>query len=156
MKTRKGYVQGYNAQAAVTEEQIILAAEVTQEANDVKQLHSTFRKTAENLQSTGVEEKVGTALADAGYWSEANVEKADPDGPELLIATTKDWKQRVEQDGVPPRRFFTAGLQRPRLAHRPRHHLDRFGVAYDRLLCRVPRYRMTAPDAYVRQVTHYI
>jgi len=29
MKTRGGYVQGYNGQAVVTEEQIILAAEVT-------------------------------------------------------------------------------------------------------------------------------
>ena len=102
MKTRKGYVQGYNAQAAVTEEQIIVAAEVTQEANDVKQLHSTIRKTAENLQSTGVEEKVGTALADAGYWSEANVEEADTNGPDLLIATTKDWKQRKAAREHPP------------------------------------------------------
>jgi transposase len=32
MKTPAGYVQGYNAQAAVTAEQIIVAAEVTQEA----------------------------------------------------------------------------------------------------------------------------
>ena len=104
MKTRKGYVQGYNAQAAVTEEQIIVAAEVTQEANDVKQLHSTIEKTAENLQGAGVEERVGTALADAGYWSEANVQEAEADGPELLIATTKDWKQRKAARERPPPR----------------------------------------------------
>ena len=35
MKTRQGYVQGYNAQAVVSEEQIIVAVGVTQEANDV-------------------------------------------------------------------------------------------------------------------------
>jgi len=29
MKTRGGYVQGYNGQSVVTEEQIVLAAEVT-------------------------------------------------------------------------------------------------------------------------------
>ncbi|MHC4506955.1 MAG: IS1182 family transposase [Planctomycetota bacterium] len=104
MKTRKGYVQGYNAQAAVTEEQIIVAAEVTQEANDVKQLHSTIEKAAENLQGAGVEERVGTALADAGYWSEANVQEAEADGPELLIATTKDWKQRKAARERPPPR----------------------------------------------------
>ncbi len=104
MKTRKGYVQGCNAQAAVTEEQIIVAAEVTQEANDVKQLHSTIEKTAENLQGAGVEEKVGTALADAGYWSEANVQEAEADGPELLIATTKDRKQRKAARELPPPR----------------------------------------------------
>ena len=33
MKTRQGYVQGYNAQAVVSEEQIIVAVGVTQEAN---------------------------------------------------------------------------------------------------------------------------
>jgi hypothetical protein len=117
MKTRKGYVQGYpegpllrrigpagNAQAAVTEEQIIVAAEVTQEANDVKQLHSTIEKTAENLARAGVEERVGTALADAGYWSEASVEEADTNGPDLLIATTKDWKQRKAAGERPPPR----------------------------------------------------
>ena len=38
MKTRQGWVQGYNAQAVVTPQQIILAAEVTTEANDVQQL----------------------------------------------------------------------------------------------------------------------
>ena len=38
MKTRQGCVQGYNAQAVVSEEQIIVAVGVTQEANDVQQL----------------------------------------------------------------------------------------------------------------------
>ena len=104
MKTRKGYVQGYNAQAAVTEEQIIVAAEVTQEANDVKQLRSMIEKTAGNIEAVGVEENVGAALADAGYWSEANVNEADPEGPELLIATTKDWKQRKAARERPPPR----------------------------------------------------
>ena len=104
MKTRKGYVQGYNAQAAVTEEQIIVAAEVTQEANDVKQLRSMIEKTAGNIEAVGVEEKVGTALADAGYWSAANVNEADPEGPDLLIATTKDWKQRKAARERPPPR----------------------------------------------------
>ena len=38
LKTRQGYVQGYNAQAVVSEGQIIVAVGVTQEANDVQQL----------------------------------------------------------------------------------------------------------------------
>jgi len=94
MKTRHGYVQGYNAQAVVTEDQVILAAEVTQEANDVKQLHPMLEQTEANLAAAGVEGEVETVLADAGYWSETNIQQADPEGPELFIATTKDWKQR--------------------------------------------------------------
>ena len=103
LKNRKGYVQGFNAQAAVTEEQIIVAAEVTQEENDAKQLCPMIAKTAENIEAAGVEQKVGTALADAGYWSEANAE-VDDDGPERLIATTKDWRQRKTACERPPPR----------------------------------------------------
>lgn len=119
MKTRSGYVQGYNCQAAVTEGQIIIAAEVTQEANDVGQLHPMLEKAAENLEAAGVEGGAGVALADAGYWSEANVAEADPEGPELLIATAKDWKQRkAVREAPPPRGRIPRGL-------RPRERMER-------------------------------
>ena len=94
MKTRRGYVQGYNAQAVVAEGQVIIAAEVTQQANDVKQLRPMLERSKTNLAAVGIKEKVGTALADAGYWSETNVAGGDAEGEELFIATTKDWKQR--------------------------------------------------------------
>ncbi len=69
LKTRKGYVQGYNAQAAVTEEQIIVAAEVTQEENDVEQLHSTIAKTVENLKSEWkrIPDVIGLAASSSGF-----------------------------------------------------------------------------------------
>jgi hypothetical protein len=35
MKSRNGQLQGYNAQVIVTKEQIIIAAELTQQQNDV-------------------------------------------------------------------------------------------------------------------------
>jgi transposase len=94
MKTRSGYIQGYNAQAVVTEEQIIVAAEVTQEANDVKQLHPMIGAAEKNLREIGEEQPIGAVLADAGYWSESNEKQSDPEGPELYVATNKDWKQR--------------------------------------------------------------
>jgi transposase len=72
MKTRAGFIQGYNAQVVVTEDQIILATEVTVEENDVHQLHPMLEKTRENLQAIGVEDKIKAVLGDAGYWSEAN------------------------------------------------------------------------------------
>jgi transposase len=104
MKTREGYVQGYNAQAAVTKEQIIVAEEVTQDRNDVKRLHPMLDKTAEELADAEIEEEIENVLADAGYWSQANDEKADPAGPELFIATNKDWKQRKALREAPPPR----------------------------------------------------
>lgn len=101
MKTRKGFVQGYNAQAVATKDQIILAAEVTCEENDVRQLHPMLEATDRNLDLLEGEHRIKTVLADAGYCSEANITLANPDGPEFLIATTKDHKQRRAGDNPP-------------------------------------------------------
>jgi transposase len=104
MKTRQGYVQGYNVQAVVSEDQVIVAVGVTQEANDVHQLAPMLRAAEHNLEAAGIEKRPRAALADAGYWSEANVTTCTrPEGPELLIATTKDWKQRklLRERGCP-------------------------------------------------------
>ena len=105
MKTAKGRVQGYNAQAVTTVEQIIVAADVTQEANDVKQPEgrssapavAMMAQAQENTAAAGMSEKegrssapeIGAGLMDAGYWSEANATAlSGPDMPEALIATT--------------------------------------------------------------------
>jgi transposase len=103
MKTRKGYIQGYNAQAAVDRGQIILAADVTQEPNDVHQLHPMTEEAKQELKAIGVEDEMEIELADAGYWSESNATKSSPTDPEFLIATTKDWKQRkaMREQGAP-------------------------------------------------------
>ena len=111
MKTQAGYVQGYNAQAVVTEDQIIVAAEVTQEENDIKQLHPMLERVQANLKAIAYPHAVRTALADAGYCSEANLLAADPAGPALLVATNKDWKQRKAlREQPPPRGRSPKGL----------------------------------------------
>jgi hypothetical protein len=117
MKTQAGYVQGYNAQAVVTEEQIIVAAEVTQEANDIEQLHPMLEQARANLKAIAHPQAGGTALADAGYCSEANLTTADPAGPELLMAPNKDWKQRkvLREQPAPRGRIPTRLSQRERM-----------------------------------------
>ena len=101
MKMQTGYVQGYNAQAVVTAEQMIVAAEITQQANDLQQLHPMLTQAQDNLQAIDHPQAIGTAVADAGYCSEANLTTAGPDGLELLVATNKDWKQRKAQREQP-------------------------------------------------------
>ena len=104
MKSRQGYVQGYNAQAVVSEDQVIVAVGVTQEANDVQQLEPMLQSMEHTLKAAGIEDRPKAGLADAGYWSEANVKACScPEMPELLIATTKDWKQRkmLREKGCP-------------------------------------------------------
>lgn len=115
MKTRRGYVQGYNAQAIATREQVIVAAEVTDEANDVRQFAPMVEAMACTLRAAGFSASpVGTVLADAGYWSDANAAAVAslPIG-DALIATTKDWKRRkaLREQG-PPRGRIPVGLNR--------------------------------------------
>lgn len=105
MKTQSGYVQGYNGQAVVGEGQIIMAAELTMQENDINQLHPMVEKAQKNVaEVTQKKEGIGVVLADAGYCSKTNLGKIAPQGPEHLIATQKDWKQRqVEASSPPPR-----------------------------------------------------
>ena len=113
MKTQHGYVQGYNAQAMVTEGQIIVAAEVTQDENDIKQLHPMWAQAQKQLHAIEYPQPIGTVLADAGYCSESNLKEVDPAGPALLIATNKDWKQRKALREQPcPRGRIPKGLSR--------------------------------------------
>ena len=113
MKTRRGYVQGYNAQAVVTEAQIVIAADVTTEENDRRQLQPMLEQARANLQALKVRRKIGVALVDAGYWSAANARWERRGRPELLIATEKDWKQRrgIQPEQI-PRGRIPKGLTR--------------------------------------------
>jgi len=60
-------VQGYNAQAIVSQDQIIVAVGVSQEANDVQQLKPMLQTLELTLEAAGIEERPRTGLADAGY-----------------------------------------------------------------------------------------
>ena len=105
MKTRTGYVQGYNGQAVVTENQIIIAVDLTTEENDVRQLVPMIEMADKNIAGLELTEKaIGIVLADAGYCSDANMENIKVDGPECIIAVKKDWKQRQAiKEADPPR-----------------------------------------------------
>jgi transposase len=101
MKTPTGWVQGYNAQAAVNEHGVVLAATVTQDGNDVQQCQPMMAATQANLHDIGITDPIRIMLFDAGYLSEDNL---TVEGPDRLIATTKTWKlQRNEPtSGDPP------------------------------------------------------
>jgi hypothetical protein len=55
--TRKGCMQGYNAQAVTTLEQVIVAAELTQDANDLQQLEPLLTATAATLGAGGIRDQ---------------------------------------------------------------------------------------------------
>jgi hypothetical protein len=53
-----------------------------------------LEQTEGNREAFRIKEKIGVALADAGYCSEENFTKKAAGGVELLVATQKDYKQR--------------------------------------------------------------
>jgi hypothetical protein len=93
------FLQGYNAQAAVdATAQVIVAAEVTQETTDNRQLLPMLSRVKENLGR-----KPEAASADAGYWSEANATDESVAGIDLHIATGRlKHQQTIATASEPP------------------------------------------------------
>jgi transposase len=77
--------QAYNAQAAVNEQQVILAAEITVDAPDFGHLEPIVRNTLSNLERHGVTEQPGAVLADAGYWHTRQIQQLTDSGLDVLV-----------------------------------------------------------------------
>lgn len=93
MKTGDGFIQGYNCQAAVDEaHQIIVAQAVTNQPPDVEHFIPMMEQVAANCGKLS-----HVSSADAGYFSEANVEWALNQGADAHIATG-----RRKHDEQPP------------------------------------------------------
>lgn len=92
MKTRNGWVQGYNCQTAASDDGFILHTRATQDTNDTGQFIPTMNAVTtiagQLAERTGRADlaEVGLLLADAGYDSDANLAA---DGCERLIADCK-------------------------------------------------------------------
>jgi hypothetical protein len=103
MKGQHTYVQGYNAQAAVNEHQIVLAAEITIEPTDFSQLEPMVAATLRELDQAGVSTKPTVALADAGFWNERHMDHVTAQH-DLEILIPPDSGKRKS-----PRRGWTGG-----------------------------------------------
>ena len=96
----------------------------------MQQLEPMLQTMAHTLKAAGIEDRPKAGLADAGYWSEANIRACSwPEMPELLIATTKDWKQRrmLREKGC-PRGRIPKGLS-------PRDRMERKLLKSEAELC---------------------
>ena len=90
MKTSDGsFHQCFNAQAVVdSKAQVIVAADVSNQAPDAEQLSPALDQLDENLAAVGAELPAGATLtADAGYFSERNIETTSAHGLDPHIAT---------------------------------------------------------------------
>lgn len=118
MKTSEGALTYcYNAQAATSEDGIIVATGTTTQANDVEELIPMVEKVREN---TGRRPKV--TLADTGYLSEANLEAMKKKRHRCLIAVGREgkkaarWPKQPRSQGM--HRLFRLPWARKLYAHR--------------------------------------
>ena len=79
IKANEAYVQGYNAQAVVDENQIVLAAEITNSTVDFSQLSPMITAALGELEQAGVTDRPDVAVADAQYWNEQHMDQVVAD-----------------------------------------------------------------------------
>jgi IS5 family transposase len=126
MKTADGYVQGYNAQAAVDAQSgVIVDQAVSATQNDVGELVPSMERIEAGLGKLPRE-----VSADAGYFSEGNAEAMEQSGVRAYIATgrQKHHKKSADDAGEEPdrRKGPQAKAMRARLrrgGHRSRYRL---------------------------------
>jgi hypothetical protein len=77
--------QAYNAQTAVNDRQVILAAEITVDAPDFGHLEPILDTTLQLLKRHGVTDVPEAVIGDAGYWHTAQIQSIEERGIEVLI-----------------------------------------------------------------------
>ena len=129
MKTTDGFHYAYNAQTVVDEgSQVVLAAEVTQQATDIDQLFFMIGVTEGNLDAADIDDSPEVILADADYCSEANLQQIADAEINALVATGRiRGKERVSD--VPRGRIPNNATQRERMARRLRTKAGRTDYA---------------------------
>ena len=98
MRGGRGLVQGYNAQAAVTADQVIVGQTLTQEATDAHQLFPVLDDAAEQLNQAGIDSAGDTAAADAGYANEETFTEAENRGLHVLAPMISDERRATGED----------------------------------------------------------
>jgi transposase len=85
VKTPRGYLQGYNAQAVCNENQIVVAAELNADSPDFGHLAPMVSAAEQELAGAGVAEAPAVVVADAGYWHHDQMDALTGRGIQILI-----------------------------------------------------------------------
>ena len=112
IKANEAYVQGYNAQAVVDQNQIVLAAEITNSTVDFSQLDPMITAALGELERAGVTGRPEVAVADAQYWNEQHMDE---------VIANKHIQVLIPPDSGAPQNA-SPGLDR-RALHRDAQHV---------------------------------
>jgi len=91
----------YNAQAVTTENQIIVAAEITTKGGDFEELDPMVSAAERELATAGVDASPEVVLADAGYWSNEHIDSLRERGMIPIVAadTTRNRPRKTRLGG---------------------------------------------------------
>jgi transposase len=129
MKTNDGFHYAYNAQAVVDEHsQVVIAAEVTDQAGDVQQLLPMIAAATGQLADAGIDAVPDMVLADAGYCSQDNLEELADAEIDAVIATGRIRRNERVPD-APRGRIPKDATRRERMARRLRTKAGRADYA---------------------------
>jgi transposase len=110
MRNQKGYAAGYNGQAVVTADQVIVGAMLSQHPVDRTLLHPLLDQCRQQLTQAGIRPRLRTVLADAG-WS---ARRTSPAPTPASCACSRRWpKTPAGQAGARPREPGTWRSIRP-------------------------------------------
>jgi transposase len=101
MKFGRNYIPAYNAQTVTTEDQIVVAADVTTEGADFEQLEPMVAQAERELEGAGVKDRPEVVLADAGYWSNSHIDALRERGMTPIVApdTTRSRPRKTRLGG---------------------------------------------------------
>jgi len=120
MKTRDGFVQGYNAQLAVdNQSQVIVAQRLTSAATDVQQLKPMVAQIKENTGRQATE-----LSADAGYCSDANLKELNRRHIQAFVATGR--QKHGQTSATAEKNWGGARIQAMRTKLRRAGHRSRY------------------------------
>jgi hypothetical protein len=110
-------LQGYNAQMAVNDQHVVLAAEVTTESPDFGHLEPMVRATQRELRTVDLGDP-DVVVAVAGYWHQRQMQHIVSDGMTVLVPP--DAGLRTDARPAMDRRALRLHAPRPRQSRRPR------------------------------------
>jgi transposase len=85
VKGQHGWLQGYNAQAAINEHRIVIAAEIAVVSPDFGHLAPMVAAARAELEAVGITDAPKVVLADSGYWHTEQMHQLAADGIPVLI-----------------------------------------------------------------------
>jgi hypothetical protein len=146
IRAGKTAIQGYNAQAVATAGQIIVAADLTQQANDSGELEPMIHAALQALERAGVEDRPQTVLADGGYWNSPQITALGDRGLQVIVpikSATRTKKRTLSPRQGPQAERIKALIATPDGAalYRQRQHMIETVFARTKFLRGITRFQ---------------